>query len=346
MFKNIKLKNFTLFQSENIDFSKNINIFIGKNSSGKTHLLKLLYCIAKSYETADEIERSKNRFGLPLTKEFLKNFMIQKIGELPSKASNNHTSKIEVFNYKDELLSFEISSQKQEIEILQFVKNLFDSNSTIYIPTKEILTMFNGFVSKYLERDIHIEKIYFDLAVKLGIPIKHDNLTNEQKKLIEPIEKIMRGKIVYDSKKEEFYLQQKEIGKIEIGLVAEGYRKLGQILHLIANRTLSNGSIMFWDEPEANLNPSYSENLAKLLTQLCENTQIFIATHDYFLLKYLDLEAKKRNIDIRYFSLYRQKESDEFFKIEHSNSLDKLEHNPVIDEFENLFDRLQKDFYA
>ena len=346
MFNKIKIENFTVIEKEELHFSKNINVFIGKNSSGKSHLMKLLYSIAKNYESVDELEKSKAKFGLPLTKEFLKNFMINRVGKLSSKVSGHHTSKIEVFNYDDESLNFTISSQKKEISITQYIKNFSQSNSSIYIPTKEILTMFNGFVSKYLEGDLHIEKMYFDLAVKLGMPIKMGGWTNEQKKLIEPIEKIMKGKIAYDNKTDEFYLQQKGLGRIDIGLVAEGYRKLGQILHLIGNKTLSNDSVMFWDEPEVNLNPSYSENLVQLLSYLSSNTQIFIATHDYFLLKYLDLEAKKQNININYFSLYKEKDTDKFIKIEQSNSLDDIEHNPILEEFENLFDKLSKDFYA
>jgi predicted ATP-dependent endonuclease of OLD family len=346
MFKKLKIENFTLIENDEIKFSKNINVFIGKNSSGKTHMMKLLYSIAKTYESVDDIEKSKSKFGLPLTKELLKNFMISKIGKLSSRVKGHSISKIEAYNFEGESLNFTIAPKKSELEITQYIKNFSKSNSSIYIPTKEILTMFQGFVSKYLEGDIHIEKMYFDLAVKLGIPIKMGGFTNEQKKLIEPIEKIMKGKIIYDNKSDEFYLQQKGLGRIEIGLVAEGYRKLGQILHLIGNKTLSNDSIMFWDEPEVNLNPSYSENIVELLSYLSKDTQIFIATHDYFMLKYLDLEAKKNNIQINYFSFYKEKDTDKFVKIESRDSLDEIKYNPIIDEFEHLFEKLSKDFYA
>jgi len=346
MYKKLKIENFTLIEKEELNFSKNINVFIGKNSSGKTHMMKLLYSIAKTYESVEELEKSKSKFGLPLTKELLKNFMISKVGKLSSKVKGHNLSRVEVFNYNDESLNFKASSQKKEIEVTQYIKNFSKANSSIYIPTKEMLTMFNGFISKYLEGDIKIEKMYFDLAVKLGIPIKMGGFTNEQKKLIEPIEKIMKGKVLYDSKTEDFYLQQKGLGRIDIGLVAEGYRKLGQVLHLIGNKTLSNDSVMFWDEPEVNLNPSYSENIVELLAYLSNNTQIFLATHDYFILKYLDLEAKKQNIKINYFSFYKEKDTDKFIKIESANSIDDLEHNPIIEEFEHLFEKLSKDFYA
>lgn len=39
----IEIKNFTCFENESETFENGINILIGKNGVGKTHLLKLLY---------------------------------------------------------------------------------------------------------------------------------------------------------------------------------------------------------------------------------------------------------------------------------------------------------------
>ena len=44
------LNNFTVFNTLNIEFSKGVNIFIGENGTGKTHLLKLLYAACKAAE--------------------------------------------------------------------------------------------------------------------------------------------------------------------------------------------------------------------------------------------------------------------------------------------------------
>ena len=41
MIKHLELKNFTAFRSLSIEFSPGINIIIGANNTGKTHLLKL-----------------------------------------------------------------------------------------------------------------------------------------------------------------------------------------------------------------------------------------------------------------------------------------------------------------
>jgi predicted ATP-dependent endonuclease of OLD family len=342
MIKKIALTNFTLFDQASFEFSGALNVIIGKNSTGKTHLMKLLNAISKSYEIADNLEKNQSKFSLPLSKELLKNFMIDRVGKLSSRVKGHSHSQIDLYNSLEEYISFEFTSKQEEVSITHYVKNLLNISS-VYVPTKEILTMYNGFIPRYLEGELNIEKIYFDLAVKLGIPLK--NKTFNSQPLIESIEKIMQGQIIFDPTTEQFYLQQKGIGKLEMGLVAEGYRKIGQILYLIGNGVLTDNSVLFWDEPEINLNPAYSEHISELLIELSKNTQIFIATHDYFILKYIDLIAKKSNTDIKFFSLYKTKKTDKFVQFESSNSLDYIEQNPIFQEFEAVYQRLSETFY-
>ncbi|MDC6448457.1 AAA family ATPase, partial [Alphaproteobacteria bacterium] len=46
-FKNISLINFRNFNSLNLDFTKNCNVFYGKNGSGKTNILEALSLLTK-----------------------------------------------------------------------------------------------------------------------------------------------------------------------------------------------------------------------------------------------------------------------------------------------------------
>ena len=41
--KSVGLKNFTVFKDFQLEVSSGINIFVGENGTGKTHLLKALY---------------------------------------------------------------------------------------------------------------------------------------------------------------------------------------------------------------------------------------------------------------------------------------------------------------
>lgn len=45
--QNLKINNFMLFEETSIDWSKNINVIFGENSTGKTTLLKLMYSVLK-----------------------------------------------------------------------------------------------------------------------------------------------------------------------------------------------------------------------------------------------------------------------------------------------------------
>lgn len=45
MIEQLKISNFTVFDSVNMVFSPKINLIIGENGTGKTHLLKAIYAL-------------------------------------------------------------------------------------------------------------------------------------------------------------------------------------------------------------------------------------------------------------------------------------------------------------
>jgi predicted ATP-dependent endonuclease of OLD family len=341
MIRKIKMENFTLFKSFDVEFSPSLNVIIGENSTGKTHLIKLLYSIIKSYETVHQIDKTKSKFSNHLTKEIIDNFMVDSIGRLSSRIQGHKHTKIELFLNKEKL-EIEFSTRSKELAIKEY-KDIEVKNS-IYLPTKEILSIFKNFISNYEEGKIEIEKLYRDLAIKLAKNKTH--LNSDKKALIKNIENIMKAEIIYDDKEEKFYVKQKGIGNLEIGLVSEGFRKIGTLLHLIANGTLSNNSILFWDEPEVNMNPKFAENISKLLVELSKRgMQIFIVTHDYFLMRYLSFEAKRISLNTKFISLYKEKNTDKFIKFEVEDELDDLEHNSIIESIEKIYELKRKSFY-
>jgi recombinational DNA repair ATPase RecF len=78
MLERLELRNFTAFASPSMDFSPTINVLIGKNDTGKTHLLKAAYGLCfgafqpekKSWADEDESEAALTakllRLFLPL----------------------------------------------------------------------------------------------------------------------------------------------------------------------------------------------------------------------------------------------------------------------------------------
>jgi len=96
-------------------------------------------------------------------------------------------------------------------------------------------------------------------------------------------------------------------------MTAEGYRKIGVLHRLLSNGSINPGEtgVLLWDEPEANLNPKLMKEVVEVLLELSRNgQQIVVATHDYVLLKWLDLlmDKKGKEDHVRYHVLQRRDE--------------------------------------
>lgn len=67
--------------------------------------------------------------------------------------------------------------------------------------------------------------------------------------------------------------------KLEFFLEAWGSRKFGLLWRLLRKGLIEKDTILFWDEPEANINPELMSVLVEIIFELEKNgIQIFIAT--------------------------------------------------------------------
>lgn len=147
------------------------------------------------------------------------------------------------------------------------------------------------------------------------------------------LQRISSGKVTLHE--DRFYLKPGTQAKLEFNLAAEGLRKIALLWQLIKNGTLEKGSVLFWDEPEANINPKYIPVLAELLIMLeSEGVQIFVSTRDYFLSKYIGVKRKKDS-NIQYISLYRNEVNQ--VQCEIAKGFELLEHNTIMDTFRQLY---------
>jgi ABC-type hemin transport system ATPase subunit len=100
-------------------------------------------------------------------------------------------------------------------------------------------------------------------------------------KLLAPIELALGGRVALENGR--FYVELPS-GKMEAHVVAEGLRKLAMMAQLVINGALLGHTALFWDEPEANMNPKLSQALGRLVFELAaQGVQVFLATHDYML---------------------------------------------------------------
>jgi predicted ATP-dependent endonuclease of OLD family len=158
--KNVKLNNFAIFKRNEMDFSPNINIIIGKNSTGKSILMKTLYSVIEVLNIYGE-EKSKDIISYELSKKLKEIFLIEKVGKLTTRMKGS--SKTEVYiNFKDSFISFMFSTRSEKIELKDIYRKKL--KNAVYIPTKEIISIMDrGFIGLY-EKYKFMEGIYYDLA--------------------------------------------------------------------------------------------------------------------------------------------------------------------------------------
>ena len=96
--------------------------------------------------------------------------------------------------------------------------------------------------------------------------------------------------------------------------------------------------MLFWDEPETNLNPKLFGVVMDILLELQRaGMQVFLATHDYVILEELDL--RKRDGDaVAFHSLHREKSTGEI-ACNTANSYLEVEPNVIAEAFTDLYDR-------
>lgn len=325
--KSIKIENFTVFDKMAIDFCDGINVFIGENATGKTHLLKVLYSACRS-------NRADTDFGQKIVRTMLPDDF--RIARLVNRRKGNHSANIKVCatneNGKTEA-QLGITFDKKTKKNLAYVtgeekwEKAFKNNSSIFIPAKEILSHSYKLAAATSVDNVRFDDTYIDIINSAKIDIAMGKNPDSRAAMLKRIEKMTNGGVFYDASKDEFYLK-KGSSKQEFNLVAEGIKKMGLLWQLAKNGTLEKGSVLFWDEPEANINPAYLSTIAELLLELQRNgVQIFLSTHNYFLAKYIEIKKEEQD-QVSFYSLYYRNDNDSVC-CETSNQFTLLENNPI-----------------
>lgn len=392
--ENVKISNFTVFKNAEINFSKGLNVFIGKNGTGKTHLLKLINCLDKKLyksneklelkkiyksneilelkksnnlkEKIDDIKKSDRKFFNDIDKNSYPfdidiNKIFSRFGDLNKikKVFSDFVSFLEK-NDKDKETFIKIVedmlSKPKECNIifnksinLELMHNSFDTTNDwipmfdfilsyqktysfknknfTFIPCKDILTYSNGFASLYDKRDINFEAVYYNIIKKTELP-KLRELDDDLLEIAKKIENAIDGKTIY--KNNNFFIDYKNIGEVSFDMVAEGHKKLALIYILIMNGEIDKNTILLLDEPESNLNPSLTDLLVNILLSLSKlGLQIFIATHNSFILDDIELQRTDKD-SIMYHSFYfDENDFSSGVKIESKEILSDLENNPI-----------------
>lgn len=327
----ISAKRFGVFTSLELDFVPGINVLLGANATGKSQLLKLLYALHTEVEN--------NSLG-GLEGKLLRVFRPDSLGRLVHRSNGRSKASVAMKMAGGSEISFTLSTLGRFIP--EGSPGKFEPTARcIFIPSREVLSLFPGFVALYDGRELEFDETYYDTRKLLSLPALRGPRAANASKLMHHVGDALGGGVTEADGR--FYVSRSEGGvwvDLEASLLSEGLRKVATLVRLIANGSLSDKSVLFWDEPEANMNPRLLRDMVRFLQGVAEQgVQVFVATHDTLLSQRLSLpgELGLRNaVPTRFFSFFRTEK--DIVDVEQAATLREIEHNPILEEFKRFRD--------
>lgn len=348
MIKQLTAKNFTVFKDFEIRFSPKINIIIGENSTGKTHLLKCAYalCAGNNRFIDYELMPPRDEIAKTLTERLVRLFLPldESLGKL-RRTGGAERATLKVNFDTDAELEVTFNTNSQSVAIQQDRNYLKYSVVPVFIPTKEVLSFMKGFNSLYERFGLSFDQSYQDLILALELPeVRPEILQEKSKWAIQKIEQLCGGKFIFHGGGKVNF--QTTAAEYSANAMAEGFRKAGILARLLATGVIQPGisGPLFWDEPESNLNPKLMRLLVEILLELSRSgQQVIVATHNYVFLKWFDLLSDPAKEDhVRYHSLYNT--PDDGVRVESTDSYESVAHNAIDDAYGELTDeQIRKD---
>jgi predicted ATPase len=345
-FKSLCVENFVAFQ-QRLEWKAHasLNVIIGENDTGKTHLLKLLYAMARSIE-----DYGKKKAG-PEPKELSEllahklrwTFLPQKLelGRLVSRGTGKRLSVDLCWNTGGHLkFSFGKDTTSKLVGIDTNGLLELAGNKASFLPPKEILSIFDAIVATRETVELAaFDDTYYDLVQDYRQPTTKGKLQDNIKQVFKHLEDVTGGgevelekdgNIVFRRGKEVFNMHQ----------TAEGIKKIGILSRLMRNRRLTpaGGCMLFVDEPEVNLHPKAIVLFAEMLHEFAKSgIQVYVTTHSYFLLKRLEQLARESKSDYSLLDLRKRDGAGVSGTV--TKLANGLPQNPIVEESLRLFDR-------
>jgi predicted ATPase len=335
MLRSLKLSNFTVFAEAECTFGKHLNVVVGENGLGKTHILKAAYSVlAVSARGAREFGNNsptKAYLQPALASKLRAVFKPDELGRLTRRQAGRNRTEV-ACSFADSSCNVEFSfnaASKSEVTV-DLVPKRWVLDVPVYFPTRELLTTYPGFVPLYETTHLEFDETWRDTAIALGAPLAKGPRDKRSRDLLKSLDEAMGGAVELDSAGR-FYLKT-QTGQIEMHLVAEGLRKLAMVARLIANGSLLDKGYLFWDEPDANLNPKLIKLVARTILNISRSgVQVFVATHSLFLLREIFIlqQTEYRDLDTQHFGLHA---SDNGVKVRQGQTVDDVGDISMLDE--------------
>jgi len=170
MLKSAKFQSFTTVPNGVWQFAEGLNVVVGENGVGKSHVLKALYAMLKVQAGRPE----------DLTKVFLERAYADKLVRVMRPESLGRLVKRKQGRDRCEIaLTMESAKASSEIGFATNAKSQVDVKrlpetalelSPVYLPTRELITLCPWFLSLYDNYHLEFEETWRDTVSLLGSP--------------------------------------------------------------------------------------------------------------------------------------------------------------------------------
>lgn len=311
----LKVDGFGPLDNVDIELSPTLNIVTGGNATGKSQLLKLLYASTRTMTSGSPLTKAGQ--STAVAEALVGVFRPDSLGRLARRVRGKSRASVSVkYGGIGESLQFGFASTARTEVRLESVPKTALVDTPVFLPSRELLSLYPGLVSLIESREVEFDETWRDTASLLGRAALRGPRGVAANELLEPLLAEIEGTVLEENGR--FYVRlpsgRDGTGKIEAHLVSEGYRKLAMIVRLVSNGVLLEGGYLFWDEPEANLNPETQRAVARAIVALATSgTQVFVASHSVFLLRELELVLSERASPLKptYVGLYREQPSQD-----------------------------------
>ncbi len=342
MINRVNIKNFQIFDNFQISNFTPVNVIIGRNDSGKTSLLKILYTVTKSVEEFGlKQQHSPESFKKIISKKIQNTFNTHKtgIGSLVKRGTEKLFFDLTFDNNQSIHFSFTDRATENIVDCSASINNVDNCFNSLFIPAKEVLSIFKAIETSRGSLFVpDFDDTYLDLVNALKIPTQQGRVETNLLNVNNILSHLFEGEIqqVNEGFDIDFVFKK---GKYDFAMpvTAEGIKKIGVITTLIRNHRLNKNTILFMDEPDTNLHPDAIRQLCEIIYDISKaGIQIFLSSHNYFLIKQLSIIARREKQSMNCLSLCNNEEQKTQYLI--ADLKDGMPSNSIIDEALKMLD--------
>lgn len=337
MIRKLAVEGVTVFpQREAFHFVPGVNIIVGGNDSGKSHLMKLCYAISKwgcdgNRRELPEVWAEEKR----LRRDLLRVFGTHQLTSLTARNRGNGQATLQATleGHKVPLGAAELAfhftaGQEEEGLHIKKLPQRFLSENAVFISPREVLSIYPCYMQAGKRYPELLDSASWELCRALEEEPDSTPIPEALRYVIKQIETLFAGKLQRINGR--FYLQRPGQEPLELNLIAEGFKRLGTLGLLIGNGTVRAGTSLFWDEPEMNLNTSHLPLLVSIILGLCRaGVQVMLTTHSLFLLRELVIQLADRlnsRVSRKFFGLQPPGNSNSGVRTSTGDTLDEIDH--------------------